>query len=557
MKVSNKIWVLLLFLPWFAIEALAQDTEFIPEEGEVVEGEFVISKELEITLPTAQRIFQKVPPDELNERETQPIEYTFREYTPDLQDIPTRLRVLKLKDTRITQAPTSFIKLGFGNYLTPLFQLGILSGVNKQSNIGLNISHLSSFNGPVDKKNSGDSQTNFGVFGKYIGQSASISGDLNFTRLGYHFYGYDDGAEVRKDTIEQNFNDINLGFKIQNAKAEIPFQYSIFGRAYHLSDNYSASEFGFRGGIGGDYSLNETMSAGLKLEYIFAAYKNPESINRSLVRVHPNFKYTGELLTVDAGFRILNYNDTLNNDAKTYLMPVINVGYSLSDEMVAYAELDGNIEEFTLRDIAYENPYVNDQLSVNHTRKPIDLKVGLRGKAIQLLAYDVGVRAAYYKNMYFYINDPGAFNKFTLLYEDGTTSLYQVYASLSLLKNKVLGSTFSMRLNAYDLKNVARPWHKPKFELDYSFWYNIYDKVKLSADIFILSGIQGVDKRVDPQATVKLDPAVDLNFKIDYKLSDKYSAFVSVNNILNRNYELYYRYPTRGLLAIVGFMVSF
>lgn len=557
MNTSKIILGSFLLLTLFADISFAQDTDFIPDEGEVVEGEFVISKELEITLPSAQRIFQKVPPDELNERESEPIEYTFREYTPELKEIPTRLRVLKLKDTRILQGPTSFITLGFGNYLTPLFKLGVNSGANKQSNLGVNISHLSSINGPVDKSNSGDSETNVGVFGKYIGNVASISGDINYNRLGYHFYGYDDGLEVDKNEIEQNFNDITLGFKIQNAKAEVPFQYDLMGKAYHISDSYEASEFGFNGGIGGQYRLNDVMSAGLRLDYVYASYKNPESINRSLVRVYPNFKYNGGLFSLDAGFRILNYNDTLNNDAKTYLVPVVKVGYSLSDEMVAYAELDGNVEAFTLRDVAYENPYVNSRLPLNHTRKPVDLKVGVRGKAMQLLAYDVGVRAAYYRNMYFYINDPEEFNKFTVLYEDGTTSLYQLYASLSILKNKVLGSTLSMRLNAYDVKNVAKPWHKPRFELDYSFWYNIYDKVKLSADIFVLSGIQGVDKRLDPQQTVKLDAAADLNLKIDYKLSDKYSAFVSVNNILNRNYELYYRYPTRGLLAIVGFTVSF
>jgi hypothetical protein len=557
MSLINKVNILFLIGLLTVTTGMAQETDFIPDEGEVVEGEFVISKELEISLPAAQRLFQKVPPDELNKQETEPIQYTFQDYTPELSDIPTKLRVLKLKDTKITQGPSSYLTVGFGNYLTPLFQLGVNSGANKQSNVGLNISHLSSMNGPVDKKNSGDSQTEFGLFGKYIGGKASIAGDVGFNRLGYHFYGYDDGAEVSRDTIQQNFSDINLGFNIKTAAIETPFQYRIFGRAYHVSDKFDASEFGFRGGAAIDYQIGETMRAGLLLEYVFGSYRNPESINRSLVRVYPNFVYTNEVLSVDAGFRVLNYNDTLNNENSTGIYPVIKVDYGISDGLTAYAHLDGNVEEVTYRSVIYHNPYVNAMLPLNHTRKPMDLRVGVKGKAIQFLAYDAGIRAAFYKNMYFYINDPEAFNKFTMIYDEGITSLYQLYGSLSYMRNKVLGSTLSLKLNAYDVSDVAKAWHKPKFELDYSLWYNIYDKVKLSADIFILSGIQGVDRRFPAQQTVKLDPAADLNLKIDYKLSERYSAFVSVNNILNRNYELYYRYPTRGLLAIVGVSISF
>ena len=104
---------------------------------------------------------------------------------------------------------------------------------------------------------------------------------------------------------------------------------------------------------------------------------------------------------------------------------------------------------------------------------------------------------------------------------------------------------------------IDKAWHKPKMELDYSFWYNFYDKVKFTADFFVLSGITAPDFRENPVLSHKLEGAVDLNLKVDYLLSEKYSVFVSVNNLLNNNYQLYYRYPTRGLLAMVGLSVSF
>ena len=151
-------------------------------------------------------------------------------------------------------------------------------------------------------------------------------------------------------------------------------------------------------------------------------------------------------------------------------------------------------------------------------------------------------------------------NKFGLIYDSGNTSLFQGLLSLSYYKSKTIGTTLSARFNAYNTGDISKAWHKPKFELDYSIWYNFHDKIKFTADLFILSGIQALDLNssgIPEDTTINLDAAVDLNLKVDYLLSEKYSVFVSVNNILNSNYQIYNRYPTRGLLAMLGLSVSF
>ncbi len=551
----------IIFIPLailaFNITALAQERDFIKEEGEVVEGEFVINKELDISLPAAQRIFAKVSPDELDKRETEPLQYTFGDYKPQLIDITTQLRVLKLKDPVITQGPASYLKLGFGNYFTPLFQLGLNSGASKKSNYGLKLDHLSSKNGPVDKQNSGDSRTSFGAYGKHIGSTASLEGDVEFSRLGYHFYGYEDTVEVSRDTIKQNFNDISLGFKVQNSKSDQPFSYQLFGRLHHISDQFDASEFGFSSGLKTSISITESILAGLDVDYIFLAYKNPESINRSLVRVRPSVAFEANGFNFDAGFKILNHNDTLNNVNNTRIFPSVRASYDLSDDFTFYGILDGDVESVSFRNVIHENPFVNSNLPLNHTIKNLELTAGIHGKIARLWAYNAGVSSIFYKNMYYFINDPEAFSKFTLVYDEGTTSLFQIFGSLSYTKARVMGGTLAFRLNGYSPGEVSRPWHKPALELDYSMWFNIYDKLRISADIFALSGIKALESRTESQQTISLDGAFDLNLKLDYALSDRYGAFVSVNNILNSNYERFYRYPSRGLLAIVGVSVNF
>ena len=159
--------------------------------------------------------------------------------------------------------------------------------------------------------------------------------------------------------------------------------------------------------------------------------------------------------------------------------------------------------------------------------------------------------------MYFFVNDTASFNRFGVIYDHGNTTLFQVLASVSYFKSNTIGSTLALKLNGYSTGEVEKAWHKPKFELNYSFWYNFYDKVKFSADIFALGGIQTVDFRDPTPTRSTLDGAMDLNLKIEYNLSERYGAFVSVNNLLGNNYQIYNQYPTRGLLAIVGISVSF
>ena len=554
----KNLYLSMLFCTLSVLAAKAQDEGFSNEEGgEEIQGEFVVNKQLKITLPPAQRIFQKVAPEEINARESNPLTYSFVDFQPTLQDIPARLRVLKLKDERMTEKPGSFIKLGIGNFQTPYLEAALNSRANKKGSYGLSAYHWSSKNGPVDEGNSGDSHSRIKLFGKTSGTSTIASGAIGYQRDGYHFYGYDDGAQVSKDSIRQAYNDISLDVGLKSADAKSALQYDFHANIYNINDHYDAGEFGFDAGLKGNFAISENMEASLGADALIANYKNISTTNRTLFRVRPAFIYRNFGLMMDIGMNILNSNDTLGGLAQTTIYPSIRASYEITDNLSAYAALDGDLEDVTYRKLVKENPYLQSGVPLAHSRKNLDFKIGLNGTLVQYLSFDVGIRSALYKNLYFFVNDPSEFNRFNVLYDQGNTTLFQGHISLSYVRERLLGSTFATRFNAYSTGKIDQAWHRPQFELDYDFWYNFYDKVKFSTDMHVLSGIHAVDFRVDPLQDVKLQAAVDLNVQIDYLLSEKYAVFVSVKNLLNNNYQVYYRYRTRGLLAMVGFSVSF
>jgi len=551
---NTALFIAIMLLPIFLYGQRAVKTT---TDGDVVEGEFIINKNLEITLPPAQRIVGQVPAEEADKRESEPLSYTFMRYNPKLPDITTRLRVLKLKDFTPKTTLPGYVNLGFGNYLTPLVQAGFNTGVGKSRNYGIRFHHQSSTNGPVDKGNSGDGHSNIGIYGKSIGKAVSIDGNIGYNRDTYHFYGYEEGLEVSSDTIEQIFSTFRAGVQLANSQPETDIQYKAVANFYQVNDKFDASELGIFGGFGADYKINDAMRAKLDLDMLFTFYHTNEKINRSLIRIFPAFVYSAGGLTIDGGIKVVNHNDALEYENSTRIFPSVMVSYDLTENITAYGAIDGDVDAFTFEKIGTENPYVKAGLPLTNTTRKFDLKAGLKGRLLQYIGFDAGVRSVLYDNLYYYVNDSLEQNKFDIIYDEGTTALFQVFASLSYLKSDKLGSTLSIRLNGYSPGKVDKAWNRPAFEMDYSLWYNFYDKVKLYTDIFAVTGIKALDQQTDPGSVVNLKGAFDLNLKIEYLLSEKLGVFVSMNNLLNKKYELYYRYPTRGLLAIAGVSFSF
>ncbi|MDZ7604121.1 MAG: hypothetical protein U5K79_00710 [Cyclobacteriaceae bacterium] len=126
---------------------------------------------------------------------------------------------------------------------------------------GFITSHL--LNGPVDKGNSGDGHTNLGIYGKSIGKTVSIDGNIGYDRDTYHFYGYEEGIEVRGDTIEQIFNTFRAGVSLANSQAETDIHYRALANFYRVNDKFDASESGIFGGVGAEYELDDAMRARL------------------------------------------------------------------------------------------------------------------------------------------------------------------------------------------------------------------------------------------------------------------------------------------------------
>src|SRR5260370_34344375 len=134
-------------------KATAQDQKEKWGEGEIQKVEVVIEKDRQITVPQANRNFEKVPP-----RPAEPIKpeitYQFRNLSFNVPDYNPAIRPLRLKAEPISKIYGNYLSAGFGNYSSPYAEAYFTSKRNKNKYYGAKFYHPSLLSVPFDIANS-------------------------------------------------------------------------------------------------------------------------------------------------------------------------------------------------------------------------------------------------------------------------------------------------------------------------------------------------------------------------------------------------------------------
>jgi len=112
-----------------------------------------------------------------------------------------------------------------------------------------------------------------------------------------------------------------------------------------------------------------------------------------------------------------------------------------------------------------------------------------------------------------------------------------------------------MTYNAWKTDVLAKAWHRPAFQSSLGVQYNLKRKIYFNAEMYYLSGIQGLN--LESNTTVKLKDIVDLSLKSEYRFSSSFSAFLELNNILSQKYQRYLYYQVKGINVLAGLTYSF
>lgn len=553
--------LLLCFLSALVIQftATAQDS-LRQERGEIQDAEFIIRKDRVLTLPQHPRVFEKIPVLPRTE-EKREYSYEAKNFHLDLKPVVT--------DTQPSQKgfapnkPTlyhSFVKLGYGNYQSPLGELYINNVESDYVNYGFSLKHQGFYQGPVDGKNSAESHTRIRLDGSIFQEEIEFFGNLGYNQDKYHFYGYTPvpGIEVLPDDIGQVLHTIQGNVGLRKINKEELFNYAASLSLRLFNDNYRAREHEvgikasaglrardgrFRGGVDAEAYISSPSDA------TYADF------NRQYVKFFPYLAYGQENFNITAGANLVVENDIIPDKTSDFhIFPSLKASYHLSESFGLYAEAEGDVLRRTYFDFVMENPFLGPSDQLRNTVQKIQVDAGIMGAVNDALSYKTGIRFGEFENMHFFGNHLSDSTRFQLVY-DGLSQVLNYHVSVGWKYENWYKLQASANYYYYELSDIGSPWHRPEWEIDLDNAFMPGDKWIITANANLLGGIQAIN--FQSGQTTDLKAIIDLSAGVDYSFTPRFSAFVKGHNLLNQNYERYWNYRVRGIQGIGGISFKF
>ena len=524
------------------------------DPGDIEDAEIVIEKKREISLPAANRQYDKVPP--LPQTGVpMALDYAFREFTYALSPLEPRIRPLTLADETLDKLYGNYVKAGFGNYITPYLQAYVGNKRNPTLAWNIQADHQSSQRGVVDSVNSGSSHNRLVLNTRSMGPKGTLRTSVGYDRQRVHYYGYPEGAAPIRDSIRQIYNRFFADLSIRPNGTNQDVYYQLDGGYRFQGDRFGAQEH--LGGLGGRIRMpiNDDFQAELGAEGWLSQRKDTTEQNRYFVRLQPIVHYRNGDLHVQGGLNVLFDNDTLSNTNPTYLYPLIKANYALSDAFSPYAKLWGNVEMVTWHSLTAENPWLDRDVQLNNTVVPIEFVLGGRGGVGSALYYDAGLAIGNVRNWYFYVPSTGDSTRFMPEYDQNNITRFNLFGELTVQAGEVFRG--SMRADYFnyrrfdDTEQLIGAWHRPTAQVTALAQLNLADKLLIEVNGSILGGIQV------PDATDPLPTIFNVTAEAEYRITQRLSVFTNFNNLANRSWERYQGYPTRQLMVIGGFSYGF
>jgi hypothetical protein len=525
------------------------------DEGELESVEIEVINQRQITLPKANRNFEKIPP-----RPSEPIKaavkYDFKPFSFQTGQINPVIRPLKIKQENETKVYGGYLSAGYGNYASPYLEGFINSKRDKNKLVGAHGLFSSSDKGPVDGRNSGSGLSLISLYGKTFNEYVSLSGDAGFENGSTHFYGYPEGTVVEAKDIKQSYNQVRVKGSIANAKNS-DFYYELGAGFNALTDKFSAKENEIDLDFKTGYKISEESQIGATAGYAFITRKDEmiPSKGRSLFFANPRYELTvAEDLKLSIGGVAAFENDSIS-EKDVHLYPDFRASYPVSPSVQLVASLSGGMEKVSLQTVSNENIWIGANIPIFHTNKLYDLQAALNTKIGNKVTFSGGFSFASLKNWYFFVNDPADPSRFFPIYDLEDRTRTNFFATLGFAQAEHANILLRGDLFSYSKNEVSEAWHRPTYKVTLDGSFNIVSKLLLDVGVIAQGGMKALDPAT--LETVELDEALDVNVRTEYMLSDSFSIFVQLNNITSNKYPLFLNYPVRGFQGLGGLTWTF
>lgn len=537
----------------------AQDTTRGSERGEIRDTEFIIRKDRVLTLPSQNRVNER-PPALPSVSSQGNYSYSVKDFFLNMTPVELDIQPFARNFPKpAVDSYHSFTRLGYGNYRSPLAEIHINNLSSQDRNYGIKLKHQGFYRGPVDGAFSAEDHTEVKVNGSLFKDDMEIFGDFGYDRDKYHFYGYSEGAIWSAtpfdlgQVLHTAYGSVGLK-KIEQLEV---FNYQATLNLRLFNDNYLAREHEANVQAMVGFRANENLHGGINTQLYFTSPSDEgyTDINRNYFKLQPFAMYQNAGVQVKVGANVIHENDIVPNKTKDFhVYPLAKVSYHPVPMFGVYASYEGDVLRKTYFDFVRENPFLGPSEQLRNTIQNYEVDLGVSGNVLGELHYKAGVKYGNFSNMHFFGNSASDSTRFQLIYDDISRVLnYHIAANWNY--EGVYKVDGEINYYQYTLTDITSPWHRPEWEVKIHNTLQPDAKWTVQLNAHLMGGISAINLASDLDTTLK--PILDLQAKVDYRITPRFSVFAIGNNLLNQSNQRFWNYPVRGIQGIGGVTMKF
>ncbi|MBI3134616.1 MAG: hypothetical protein HYZ14_08100 [Bacteroidetes bacterium] len=492
---------------------------------------------------------------------------------------PSKVKIVE----KLDKLYPGYVRLGIGNYASPMGEIYYNSMRNRKVNYGVAIKHNSSFGNIKDYAPSSFDYTTGRLFGDFFTTKFRLQPEFNYLNHGYHYYGIRDTAHlISKDSLTNRVQGIGGSFRFSNytSRDSAILLYSVYTNYMYFHEFINDTDTLGLNGKNNRFNLGTEMKYKFK-KNIFAAnfdinynqynynladtafstgYSAHEQKNW-LIHLRPTISTYGGKWKIIYG---VDLNIDTPSDTVFKVVPVFEAKYSLFNDMfIPYIGVDGGVKQNSFQSLNRENEFMLSGVNLRNT-KTMNFYGGIKGTLSKTISFNARVSYKLIDNLPLFVNDTvfsdmyrfrviyNSMNVFTL---DGSFS----YQNGEKLKIDLMGeyNNYSSTLVG-DLYQYA--WHLPTYAFTLRGNYNLFEKIYVKADFVLKGGRTSPFGLFDSDATTAnadLGVMADANLHAEYRYSKRLSAFIQFNNLAAQRYQKWYGYPVQGFQIMGGLTFGF
>ena len=538
-------------------------------EGEIEDAQILIEKNSQIILQNSDKKINRIDLEKNNfKKKKTSFDLIDNLFSKDIRKID---KVVKKEELKETLTPTKLTLLG-GNYKSYLLHFNPNIIVNNELSIFSDFFIKSNSKGSVNNELSQNKLFDNNLTINYkLTNYSSLTSNISYKTRSRGFYGFDSRMNVSENLINDlkfKNNIFDYGINWGRYKKKLRYDLSISGHNYRENSFLKLGDknLNFKGNITYKSKRIEISLSPRNKLYKLGAYSVIQSKYQHQIKLRslelPLFiKYYGNNLRIGIGGKYSSLKrEVKESELFGGFYPEMNISYSIKNlsfslnfkQDIYFDEYSKKIESFPF----LYSPYMFNEISNSDINLNLNSKINYQFSNKSYLEFeynrvDITGRLKYHSYTGDIRPDELTFPIYLyslIRYEDQEIiNNYNIKANL-ILSDRI-SSQIKLKYNDYEKTETFIP----EYEIGLLSMYKSNNfNIQLALNIYLENhGITFDNKSFD------MDPYLNLKLNTNYDISEKLSVHLNIDNILNRNNEIYFMYPELGTNLLSGLTWKF